>query len=73
MAVLKRTRERQLQPWQLAKREADKKILDERVAEYRREDAERFRPVFNPMDVAWGNVKPQPLPVPVKRTRKRAA
>ncbi|MGN7959146.1 hypothetical protein [Agrobacterium radiobacter] len=28
---------------------------------------------FNPMVIAWGKVKPQPLPDPVKRTRKRAA
>ena len=28
---------------------------------------------FNPMVIAWGKVKQQPLPAPVKRTRKRAA
>ncbi len=28
---------------------------------------------FSPLVIAWGKVKPQPLPEPVKRTRKRAA
>ncbi len=67
MAVLAKKGERKptRTPWLAAKREADKKILDENIAEIKRKKAEASAPMFNPMDIHWSS--------PPKRTRKPAA
>ena len=69
MAVLAKKGERQPTriPWLAAKREADKLILAENIAEIERKKADAAAPVFNPMDICWSK------PVAAKRTRKRAA
>jgi len=70
MAVLKGGfRGSKNEPWVIAKREADLALREE--AALARQN--RFAVDFSPLDIHWGDVKPQPLPEPVKRTRKRAA
>ncbi|MND21592.1 hypothetical protein D3C87_626370 [compost metagenome] len=73
MAVLKGGfRGSKNEPWVIAKRAADLALREE-AALARQSKANAFAVDFSPFDIHWGDVKPQPLPEPVKRTRKRAA
>ena len=73
MAVLKGGfRGSKSEPWVIAKRAADLALREE-AARARQSKANAFAVDFSPFDINWGDVKPQPLPEPVKRTRKRAA
>lgn len=61
------------EPWKVVKREADKLVLRETI-ERRDKEAQKQRRLaltnFDPMAIAWGDVKPQPPPDPFSRKSK---
>lgn len=63
------------EPWKVAKREADKLVLRE-ISERRDKEARKRRHLdltsFDPMAIAWGDVKPPPAPSPKKGRRRRS-